>query len=90
MANTAVYNQAGIAMTDQSDRNKSAALKEDGNALYRQGKVLEGKSNVLNGLAMVHSNEYNVEQRSSCTCKPQIWIQPIQLYFPTFQQRFTS
>ena len=45
MANTAVLDQAGIALTDHSGHSKSAALKEDGNALYRQGKVLEGMSN---------------------------------------------
>lgn len=46
MANTAVYDRAGTAMTDQSDHTKSAALNKDGNALYRQGKVPEGTSNV--------------------------------------------
>ena len=46
MANTPMYDQAGTPMTDQNDHSKSAALKEDGNTLYRQGKVLEGMSNV--------------------------------------------
>lgn len=45
MANAAVYDQAGIVMTDHNGHSKSAALKEDGNALYRRGKVLEGMSN---------------------------------------------
>ena len=42
MANTAVCDQADVLMTDRSDRSISAAMKEDGNTLYRQGKLHEG------------------------------------------------
>lgn len=42
MANPAVYDQADVSMTDQSDCSRIAALREDGNTLYRQGKILEG------------------------------------------------
>ena len=42
MATPAVFDQADAFMTDQSDCSRSAALREDGNTLYRQGKLLEG------------------------------------------------
>ena len=90
MANTAVYDQADVIMTDQSGCSKSVALREDGNTLYRQGKMYEGKPKIYISLATLHSNIQNAEQRTNCTRKPQIWIQLIQLYCPMLQQRFTK
>ena len=56
MPNIAVIDQADMIMAEQSDCGRSAALKENGNTLYRQGKILEGTPETHINLATLQSN----------------------------------
>ena len=56
MPNIAVFDQADMIMAEQNDCGRSAALRENGNTLYRQGKILEGMPETHVNLTTLQSN----------------------------------